>query len=93
MTSVEDLERRVDALEMDLPTRRGFVAHLHDLDNKFQRLEEGQQRHEHELRRLNSKFDGLDNKFDALEHKVDAGFERLDQKLDALLAHSKVNLE
>ena len=93
MTSVEDLERRVDALEMDLPTRRGFVAHLHDLDSKFERLEEGQQRHEHELRRLNGKFDGLDNKFDALEHKVDAGFERLDQKLDALLAHSKVNLD
>ena len=93
MTSVEDLERRVDALEVDLPTRRGFVAHLHDLDSKFERLEEGQQRHEHELRRLNGKFDGLDNKFDALEHKVDAGFERLDQKLDALLAHSKVNLD
>ena len=86
MTSVEDLERRVDALEMDLPTRRGFVAHLHDLDNKFQRLEEGQQRHEHELRRLNGKFDGL-------EHKVDEGFQRLDQKLDTLLAHSKVNLD
>ena len=79
MATIEDLDRRVEALEMDLPTRRGFVAHLHDLDTKFQRLEEGQQRHEHELRRLNS--------------KVDEGFERLEQKLDALLAHSKINLD
>ena len=86
MVTIEDLDRRVEALEMDLPTSRGFVAHLHDLDNKFQRLEEGQQRHEHELRRLNDKFEGL-------EHKVDEGFERLDQKLDALLAHSKINLD
>ena len=86
MATIEDLDRRVEALEMDSPTSKGFVAHLHDLDNKFQRLEEGQQRHEHELRRLNDKFEGL-------EHKVDEGFERLDQKLNALLAHSKINLD
>lgn len=34
---------------MDMPTRRAYVAHLHDLDTKFQRLEEGQQRLEHKL--------------------------------------------
>ena len=76
-----------------MPTRKGFVAHLHDLDNKFQRLEEGQQRHEHQLRELGNKFDGLESKFGALEHKVDEGFQRLDEKLDILLAQSKINLD
>ena len=104
MTTIEDLEKRVEALEMDLPTRRGIVAHLYEHDLKFQRLEEGQQRHEHQLRALNNKFDGLENKFDALERKVDEGFLRLDQKidtglsrlddkLDILLAQSKINLD
>ena len=86
MTTIEDLENRVEALEMDLPTRRGVVTHLHNLDQKFQRLDEGQQRHEQQLREL-------DNKFDGLERKVDEGFLRIDQKLDALLAHSKINLD
>lgn len=49
MTTIEDHERRISALEMDMPTRRAYVAHLHDLDTKFQRLEEGQQRLEHKL--------------------------------------------
>ncbi len=89
MATVEDLDRRVEALEMDLPTRRGFVAHLHDLDNKFQRLEEGQQRHEHELRQLNNK---VDEGFERLDQKLDVGLSRLDQKLDALLAQPKINL-
>ncbi len=35
MTTIEDLERRVDALEVDMPTRKGYAAHLNDLDNKF----------------------------------------------------------
>lgn len=86
MATVEDLERRVEALEWDMPTRKGFVAHLHDLDTKFQRLEEGQQRHEQQLREL-------DNKFDGLERKVDDGFQRLDEKLDILLAQSKIELD
>ncbi|MXX92721.1 MAG: hypothetical protein F4Y63_04605 [Chloroflexi bacterium] len=93
MATIEDLERRVEALEWDMPTRRGFVAHLHDLDTKFQRLDEGQQRHEQQLRELDNKFDGLDNKFDALERKVDEGFQRLDEKLDILLAQSKIELD
>ena len=90
MTSVEDLERRVDALEIDLPTRRGFVVHLHDLDNKFQRLDEGQQRLELGLRQLENKVDGG---FQRLDHKIDMGLSRLELKLDALLAHSKINLD
>ena len=69
-----------------MPTRKGFVAHLHDLDTKFQRLDEGQQRHEQQLREL-------DNKFDGLERKVDEGFQRLDEKLDILLAQSKIELD
>ena len=44
MTTIEDLESRVEALEVDLPTRKGYAAHLNDLDHKFQRLDEGQQR-------------------------------------------------
>ncbi len=71
---------------LDMPTRKGFVAHLHDLDTKFQRLDEGQQRHEQQLREL-------DNKFDGLERKVDEGFQRLDEKLDVLLAQSKIELD
>ena len=93
MTTIEDLEKRVEALEMNLPTRRGIVAYLYEHDLKFQRLEEGQQRHEHQLRALNNKFDGLENKFDGLEskfdvleNKVDAGLSRLDQKIDTSLS-------
>ena len=103
---------------MNLPTRRGIVAHLYEHDVKFQRLEEGQQRHEHLLRELNDKFDGLENKFVGLENKfdglrasltssrtkstpacpastkkIDAGLSRLDDKLDILLAQSKINLD
>ena len=103
MATIEDLEKRVEALEMDLPMRRGIVAHLHQQDMRFQRLDEGQQRHEHQIRELIKKFDGLENKFDALETKVDAGFlrldrkidtclSRLDQKLDILLGQSKIHL-
>ncbi len=92
MTTIENLENRVEALEIDTPTRRGIVTHLHDLDQKFQRLDEGQQRLEHGLRQLEHKVDGLENKFERLENKVDDGFMRLDHKLDALLAHSKINL-
>ena len=44
MTTIEDLESRVEALEVDMPTRKGYAAHLNDLDNKFQRFDEGQQR-------------------------------------------------
>ena len=80
------IERRVEALEVDMPTRRGYAAHLNDLDKKFQRLDEGQQRHEQQLREL-------DNKFDGLERKVDEGFQRLDEKLDVLLAQSKIELD
>ncbi len=90
MVTIEDLDRRVEALEMDSPTRRGFVAHLHDLDSKFQRLEEGQQRHEQQLRELENK---VDTGFQRLDQKIDVGLSRLDQKLDALLAHSKINLD
>ena len=90
MATIEDLDRRVEALEMDLPTRRGFVAHLQDLDTKFQRLEEGQQRHEQQLRELGNKVDAG---FQRLDQKIDVGLSRLDQKLDALLAHSKINLD
>ena len=86
MTTIEDLERRVEALETDLPTRRAYATHLYELDQKFQRLDEGQQRHEQQLREL-------DNKFDALERKVDEGFQRLDEKLDVLLAQSKIELD
>ena len=59
MTTVEDLERRVEALELDTPTRKGIVAHLHDLDTKFQRLDEGVQRLEHGQERLEDKLDAL----------------------------------
>ena len=93
MTTIDDLERRVEALETDLPTRRAYATHLYQLDQKFQRLDEGQQRHEQQLRELDNKFDGLDNKFDALERKVDEGFQRLDEKLDVLLAQSKIELD
>ena len=86
MTTIEDHERRISALEMDLPTRRGFVAHLHDLDTKFQRLDEGQQE-------LNYKFDALDRKVDERFQQVDERFQRLEDKLDILLAESKINLE
>ncbi len=86
MTTIDDLERRVEALETDLPTRRAYVTHLYELDQKFQRLDEGQQRHEQQLREL-------DNKFDGLERKVDEGFQRLDEKLDVLLAQSKIELD
>ena len=75
---------------MDLPTRRGFVAHLHDVDTKFQRLEEGQQRHEQQLRELENKVDAG---FQRLDQKIDVGLSRLDQKLVALLAHSKINVD
>ena len=108
MTTIEDLEKRVEALEMDLPTRRGIVAHLYEHDLKFQRLEEGQQRHEHQLRALNNKFDALERKVDEgflrldqkidtglsrLDQKIDTGLSRLDDKLDILLAQSKINLD
>ena len=97
MTTIEDLEKRVEALEMDLPTRRGIVAHLYEHDLKFQRLEEGQQRHEHQLRALNNKFDALERKVDKgflrLDQKIDTGLSRLDDKLDILLARSKINLD
>ena len=69
-----------------MPTRRGYAAHLNDLDNKFQRLDEGQQRLEH-------RFQQLESRFERLENKVDDGFLRLDQKLDALLAQSKIELD
>ena len=100
MTTVEDLERRVEALEMDMPTGREIVAHLYDLNQKFQRLEEGQQRLEHGLQRLGGKFTGLmdkstgiENRFERLENKLDDGFFRINQKLDILLAQSKINLD
>ena len=90
MTTFEDLENRVEALEMDLPTRRGIVTHLHNLDQKFQRLEEGQQRHEQQIRELHLK---VDEGFLRLDQKIDVGLGRLDEKLDLLLAQSKVNLD
>ncbi len=93
MTTIEDLENRVEALETDLPMRRVFVKHLTNLDQKFQRLDEGQQRHEQQLRELDNKFDALDTKFDLFERKVDERFLRIDQKLDALLDHYKINLD
>ena len=100
MTTVEDLERRVEALEVDMPTRKAYAAHLYDLDRKFQRLEEGQQRIEHGLQRLEGKFTGLmdkstgiENRFERLENKLDDGFFRINQKLDILLAQSKINLD
>ena len=86
MTTIEDHERRISALELDLPTRRGIVAHLHDLDTKFQRLDEGQQRLEHGLRALEHKVDGG-------FQQVDERFQRLEDKLDILLAESKINLD
>ena len=90
MVTIEDLERRVEVLEMDMPTRRGIVTHLYDLDQKFQRLEEGQQR-------LENKFDVLerkvDNGFQRLDQKIDYGIQRIDDKLDALLAQSKIELD
>ena len=100
MTTIEYLRRKAEDLEMVMHIRRGVVAHLHNLDQKFQRLDEGQQRLELAFRRLNDKFDGLENRFnglenrfDVLENKVDEGFFRIDQKLDALLAQSKINLD
>lgn len=90
MTTIEDHERRISALEMDMPTRRAYAAHLHDLDTKFQRLEEGQQRLEHGLRALEHKVDGG---FQRLDHKIDEGLLRLEDKLDILLAESKINLD
>ena len=86
MTTIEDLERQVEALEADMPTRRGYAIHINDLDKKFQRLDEGQQRLEHGLQLLEGRFERLEN-------KVDDGFLRIDQKLDALLAQSKIELD
>ena len=52
-----------------MPTRKGFVAHLHDLDTKFQRLDEGQQCHGQQLR------DSLTRRSSSsdLERKVERG--------------------
>ena len=86
MTTSEDIERRLQALEMDLPTRRGIITHLHDLDQKFQRLDEGQQRLEHGLRQLEHKVDhGL--------NQVNGRLDQVNEKLDALLVQSKINLD
>ena len=93
MTTIEDHERRISALEMDMPTRRAYATHLHDLDTKFQRLDEGQQRHAQQLQELNYKFDALDRKVDERFHQVDERFQRLEDKLDILLAESKINLD
>ena len=93
MTTIEDHERRISALEMDMPTRRAYAAHLHDLDTKFQRLEEGQQRLEHGLRALEHKVDGGFQQVDERFQRVDERFQRLEDKLDILLAESKINLD
>lgn len=86
MTTIEDLERRLEALEIDMPMHRGIVAHLHDLDTKFQRLDEGQQRIELAQRQLEHKVDGLDR-------KIDDGLHRIDAKFGAVFAHFKINFE
>ena len=71
---------------MDMPTRKGYAAHLNDLDNKFQRLEEGQQRHELGLKLLEQRVERLDN-------KIDDGVQQLSDKLDAVLVHFKINFD
>ena len=86
MTTIEDLEQRVEALEIDTPTRRGIVAHIHELDQKFQRLDEGQQRLEHGQRVLTQRMDRL-------ETKVDEGFERIEQNFASIFAYFKINYE
>ena len=40
MATIQDLESRVEALEMHMPARRGIVACLHELDNKFQHIDD-----------------------------------------------------
>ena len=86
MATIGDIERRVETLEMDMPTRKGYAAHLNDLDNKFQRLEEGQQRHELGLKLLEQRVERLDN-------KIDDGVQQLSDKLDAVLVHFKINFD
>ena len=71
---------------MDMPTRKGYAAHLNDLDNKFQRLEEGQQRLELGLKLLEQRVERLDN-------KIDDGVQQLSDKLDAVLTHFKINFD
>ena len=86
MTTIDDLERLVGALETDMPTRKTYVTHLYDLDQKFQRLDEGQQQLQHGQERLEERMERLEN-------KVDEGFQRIDDKFDAVFAHFKINID
>ena len=80
---------------MDMPTRKGYAAHLNDLDNKFQRLEEGQQRLELGLKLLEQveQLKLLEQRVERLDNKIDDGVQQLSDKLDAVLTHFKINFD